>query len=111
MAELTQGIAITLGGKERRLKIDLNAMINFKHVTGKSFLKGFNMADLDEEDLRALIWAGLLKDEPTLTLETVGSWIDENLGQSSSLAIKAVIDSLPDKKATASPNGGSLPLS
>jgi hypothetical protein len=108
MTGINPGVPITIGGKERHMKMDLNAMIAFKHVTGKSFLKGFNFDDMDEEELRAFIWATLLKEEPTLTLEIVGGWIDENLAGAMQAANQAAADAMPEKKDNVVPNAGNL---
>ena len=65
-------VAITLD-KPRTIMFDLNALAAFEEVTGKSFLNGLSIQALTTKDLRALIWAGLLHEEPELTLQYVGS--------------------------------------
>lgn len=59
--------------KPRHLLYDLNALAAFEEATGKSFLGGMSLEALTTKDLRALIWAGLLHEEPELTLQYVGS--------------------------------------
>jgi hypothetical protein len=72
-------IKIELGGKERTLRFDLNAMAAYEEATGKSL---FNQKDAGEISgkmsavtLRALLWAMLLHEEKTIALEDVGGWI------------------------------------
>ena len=60
-----------------RLVYDLNALIHFEEATGA------NIADMDWKQLgrdykmqRALLWAGLLRNNPDITLEQVGALVD-----------------------------------
>ena len=57
--------------KERHAKLTLGGMKKFQEKTGKSLLKGFSMAELTEDDAIALVWACLVWEDPTLTIETV----------------------------------------
>lgn len=61
--------------KPRHLKLSLNAMIKFQEETGKS-LKDGTLEDVTLEDLRALLWACLLHEDKTLTLDEVGEMVD-----------------------------------
>lgn len=59
--------------KPRSLRFDLNAMAAYEDATGKSaFAIGDNIS---ATSIRALLWASLIHDDKTLTLEQVGSLI------------------------------------
>ena len=66
--------AINLGGKERELIFDLNAMATYEEVTGKNILK-LDMNKLGARDIRALLFACLQSGDRNLTIEQVGAWI------------------------------------
>lgn len=61
--------------KVRHLKFDFNALALAEKETGKNLLKGEAWVDMNAGDIRAFLWAGLLWEDPQLTLETVGSLI------------------------------------
>lgn len=59
--------------KERSLLLDLNAMSEFEEETGKNiFQLGENMG---ASDMRALLWACLTHEEPSLDPKDVGAMI------------------------------------
>lgn len=59
--------------KPRSLRFDLNAMAAYEDATGKSaFAIGDNIS---ATSIRALLWASLIHEDKTLTLEQVGSLI------------------------------------
>jgi hypothetical protein len=94
------GVRIMLD-RERILSLDLNAMIAFEEATGKSFLAGeVDVENIGQKELRPLIWACLLSDDPELTQREVGVWI--NLANAGTL-IRAFRESLrlslPGKEA------------
>ncbi len=90
-------IELDLGGKKRNLRFDLNAFAELEEYYGtidgamEALEKGSIKA------LRAIIWAGLLHEEPELKPSDVGSWIDiqdlpafsETLGQALTAALPA----------------------
>lgn len=66
---------VVLGGTARTLVYDLNALCRLKKEQGINIL---TLADGDTDDpvlLRALVWGGLVREEPGLTVEQVGAWI------------------------------------
>lgn len=68
-------VEITLD-KPRRLLLDMNAMAAFEKATEKNFFKfAANISEMSVTDLRAFLWACLLHDDKTLTLEVVGDII------------------------------------
>lgn len=83
--------------KPRKLRLDLNAMCQFEQATGKSL---FNSGvGTSATDMRALLWACLLGDDPTLTLEQVGAMISvDNMADVSSKLSEAVQVAVPKAK-------------
>lgn len=81
-----RAIKLELGGKERGLRFDLNALaeigdrlsikIRLDHL--KEDLLG---VPLPLSALRVVLWAGLIHEDPELKPEEVGAWVDtENVG-------------------------------
>ena len=68
-------VPVTLD-KPRTLVIDFNALCRVEEVTGQSMLVGAP-AFSSMIVLRALTWAGLLHEDPTLTLEAVGAMLGD----------------------------------
>ena len=73
-------ITVRLGGAERRLRYDLNAIAEIGERLGIRVRLDRIREDLlghplPLSALRTLVWAGLLHEDPTLTETTVGSWI------------------------------------
>ena len=63
--------------KERSLRYDLNAMEKFEDVTGKSLADPKTLQEnIRIKDMKALLWVGLLFEDPSLTLEQLGSMVD-----------------------------------
>lgn len=71
---LVTGVKVKLD-KERTLRLDLNAMVRFEQASGKSLLKQSTWDTLSIADIRSLLWACLLHEDPELTVEQVGSMI------------------------------------
>lgn len=95
--------------KERHLKLTLGGMKAFQEQTGKSLLKGFDMSEMGESDLIALIWACLVWEDKELKVDDVGYMLD--IGQIPEISQKlaqAINTSLPDKKSD-DPNPQNLP--
>jgi hypothetical protein len=59
--------------RERELVYDLNAICSFEEATGLSVVDA--LRSLTMTNIRALIWAGLLVDDPALTLNQAGALI------------------------------------
>ncbi len=55
--------------RKRKYILDLNAFCELEKRIGKSLFKAINWEDMGVNDLRLLLWAGLLTDDPALTLE------------------------------------------
>lgn len=67
---------IELGGKERWVRFDYNAICDMESRSGLGIMKlmdenaGFNT-------LRLLLWAGIKHENKALTPEMVGAWVQE----------------------------------
>jgi len=57
--------------KERHAKVTRKAFVLFKTKTGKDLEKPEEGQDIGLEDLETLLWASLVKEDPSLTLEQV----------------------------------------
>ena len=67
-------VSLILGGVERHLCYDFNAIVQVELLTGINLLKSA-ITELSATNLRALLWSALLKENPDLTIDEVGSWI------------------------------------
>lgn len=76
-----------LGGKERQLRYDLNAIAEVGERLGievRLDQLGSDLLDkpLPLSALRIILWAGLRHEDDTLTPEDVGAWVDQdNIGE------------------------------
>ena len=74
-------VTIHLGGKDRELRLDLNAIAALCDKMGLSGRLNHLAEDLlgkpvPVSALRTMLWAALIWDDPVLTEEEVGSWVD-----------------------------------
>lgn len=67
-------VPIILGGVERKLCFDYNAIVLAEKATGINLLAGMVSAK-DASTLRGLLWAALSRDNPDMTLEQAGALI------------------------------------
>jgi len=66
--------------RPRRLRYSMNALVNMEEALEKPIgriISEFNAGMFGLKDIRAVIWAGLLHENPDLTQEQVGDMIDE----------------------------------
>ena len=102
-----EGIPIQLD-KERHLRFTLYGARKLKQAVGIDVLKGFNLGDMGVEELTAFIFACLVWEDDTLTLDAVSKMIDvKDMTAISNQIAQAVAQSLPEK--TDSPNAESRP--
>lgn len=112
MSKTNPGVKIELGGKERTMILDLNAMATYEEVTGKSLFNA-DMKSIGAKELRALLWACLIHEDESLTLKQVGAWITgDNMGEVAQKLSAARGEAIPESKGDTetdplarSPNG------
>lgn len=90
------GIKVKLD-KERTLRFDMNAQVLFEDATGENTLDGaFWKKTMTAKTTRALIWACLVHEDKTLTLEQVGAFLTPKNSARVSVALnKALVASMP----------------
>jgi hypothetical protein len=94
--------------KERHFKLTLGGMKVFQRETGKSLLKGFNIAEMNEAELITFIWACLVWEDKNLSLEDFGYLLDVSQLSEITVKLTAAIETA-SPKGTANPNPASLP--
>jgi hypothetical protein len=67
-------VSIILGGEERHLCFDYNAIVLVEKATGVNLIESAAGVQ-SATSLRAMLWASLLKENPKLTVDQVGAWI------------------------------------
>lgn len=90
---------LELGGQTRRLRFDMNAIVALEQRFGRPLEK---FADLDAtvEVIRAMLWAALLHEEPTITEREVGEMVAlDQLGDITEAVNEAFLASLPTSAA------------
>ena len=95
-------VKITLD-RERTMRFDMNAMVDFEAVSGKNVLK-MNWQTMNITDIRSLLWACLHGEDKSLTLEGAGSILSlATLDELTAKLQEAINIAIPAKKADASP--------
>lgn len=90
---------LNLDGKDRALRMDLNALTDFESMTGKSIMRGglTDIANLEMNDVRALLWACLVQEDESITIRDVGRWIHiGNIGELTETLAVLVSGSMPE---------------
>jgi hypothetical protein len=89
---------IELGGKERQLRFDYNAVCDMETKSGMGVMKLFD-ENVGFNTLRLILWAGLKHDNKSLTLDMVGNFIQSHINEHGSIddlfekVAKAFVDS------------------
>jgi len=96
-------VTIQLGGRERHLRFDLNAMAAFEKATGKNLFEAKVAKELAKNLspvlLRALLWACLCHEDESLTLEQVGGMITrDNMAEINNSLWDAYTRAVPEKE-------------
>lgn len=92
-------VEITLD-RPRKLAIDFNAICRLEEETGLNVMDRRTWENPSASDLRAILWASLLADDPGLTLGKVGEMMSiENVGYITEKLAEAWFSSLPDGAA------------
>ena len=68
-------VSITLGGKKRNIRFDLNALAEIEDAIGVPMSK-MGEIELGVKTVRTMLWAGLIHENPELTEREVGSFVD-----------------------------------
>ncbi|MBD1372497.1 hypothetical protein IC620_09020 [Hazenella sp. IB182357] len=77
MANKQRGFVDIQLDKQRRLKFTMNALSELEDVMGKPVTE---LGNVGMKELRALLWAGLIHQNPDLTLQEAGDLMDlENI--------------------------------
>jgi len=84
--------------RERKLRLDLNAMALIEERTGKNVFKAEFWQGITAADLRICLWACLVHEDSELTPEQVGAMIHPgNINEVSQALLKTVSASLPER--------------
>lgn len=75
---------IEFGEKTRTLSYPFRAYAKFKEATDAELFKVLSSAlaepaEIPSSHLVALVWSGLVEDDPDLSLDDVGGWLDLNI--------------------------------
>lgn len=82
--------------KERHLKFDLNAFAELEELYGDINTAFEAMQKGSIKAIRAMLWAGLIHEDKTLTVEQVGSMIDmSNINEVMSAIAQAISEAMP----------------
>lgn len=65
-------VTLTLKGNDYKLAYSFNALALAEKATGLNMFQGLNLQALNVLQLRAMLWASLLKAQPEMTLEDAG---------------------------------------
>jgi hypothetical protein len=85
--------------RERALRFDFNALSLFEETTGLNSLDASIWQSLNAKNLRAMLWAALKHDDPSLTQEQVGSMLHSgNIGYITERITEAYKGSTPDQQ-------------
>lgn len=63
--------------RPRRMVFDFNALCNFEKVSGQSAFNAETWLKPGASTCRCLLWAGLLTDDKSLTLDKAGDLMDQ----------------------------------
>jgi len=90
-------VAIELQGNTYHLAYDFNAICAYEDHVGENLLIAFEPDQLTSKKLRALLWAGLLKENPDLTLQQAGAlFAFPDMGRVTEAVAKALTASRPE---------------
>lgn len=108
MANKQRGFVEIELDKKRRLKFNMNALTELEDVLGMP-ITGLSDQKVGMKELRAMLWAGLLHDDPDLSLREAGDLIElENLQEISEKVTEAMTIAFPKnepKNRVSGPNG------
>ena len=86
--------------RERTFVLDLNSFCELEKRLNKSLFKAIKWDDMGVNDLRYLLWAGLLTDDPSLSLEEFSKMVTlSQLQQFAPLINEQLSRSMPPSEA------------
>jgi hypothetical protein len=88
---------LALDGKTYHLCYDFNAIIAYEEKSGENILVAFEPDNMTPTKMRQLLWAGLLRENPEITLEQTGAlagYVD--MARISNAIVSALLGSRPD---------------
>jgi hypothetical protein len=68
-------VKILLGGKERTMRLDFNALALIEERTGRSIMSMADWKSMNSRDIRSLVWASLVHEDESLTESQIGKWL------------------------------------
>ena len=68
---------IEIGGKNKRLRYDFNAVADIEEKSGKGLGSLFNEQNIGLYSMRLLLWGGLKWEDPGLTIQRTGQMIQQ----------------------------------
>ena len=96
-----KSVPIKLGGKTYNFRFDFNALCEFSHTIDIpiSEIGDKSASQMGPWEIRALIWAGLIWENPDLTVSDVGDMIEfSELGYIAEKAVEAFEAAFPEKE-------------
>lgn len=93
-------VPVEVNGTTYSLCFDFNGLAVAEKESGLNLLTGIDLQKVSATQLRALIFAALVKFQPEITLETVGSMLTyANVPMFSEALAKALAASFPEPEA------------
>jgi hypothetical protein len=93
---------LEIDGSTYRLAYDFNAIAQVEQSQGVNLLKNFMVSELNASSLRGILYAGLLKAHPEMTMEDAGRLIHpRNINSILETVVRAYEASMPEKKEAA----------
>ena len=68
---------IEIGGKNKRLRYDFNAVADIEEKSGKGLGSLFSEQNIGLYSIRLLLWGGLKWEDPGLTIQRTGQLIQQ----------------------------------
>lgn len=100
-------VMIELDGKQRTLKFDLNALCLFEEAAGIGITEALQKRSMSA--IRALLWAGLIHEDPLLTVDDVGKMEFGGLREMVQSLVSALGTDQPASRPTGAPAIPALP--
>lgn len=91
--------------KRRTLRFDMNTMVLFENEARMSFAQAFSEEGVSFGALRTFLWAGLVHEDAGLSLEAVGSMIEDAPGKTYGEKLRYCFDKCGDLMKQATPHG------